>query len=520
MKGSVPRLVHCPSVLTRFLLLGLALLMTDDLRSAEWVIPGPEPVYVTNLDRYFTVELDHADPLASLTTSNATVNLIMTVGKQRPESIAVFVGREEEKNPRNSPAKWIPYADKVRVDLGDGDGQRHIFVAARWQATDPGYWGNGFGMTVWRTKPPLFITNPAQTITFQPMIQLKGYSSRPLQSIKYDLLNQQGQKIVSDQDGFVTRQYFDEGLFEFTTNYFQCYDIELAPGTNIIVLRCSDPAGNWTTTNLIYVFTTVGDTNPPVFNTVDWPEPGATLSGESFTARGRVDDYTGQMAGQIVANGHTNVIRGEPERNGYFWYEQIPLAPGANQLTLTATDAAGNTSTTNFTIYGVAGPVITLDPITPAEILWDPTIRLTGKVSPANNNVWVNGVQAVVKPDGSWIAESVPVLSPNGGTAVFEMMSTPSARTANPAAKPFALVAAQASFSTNPFVLNASSPACGVFKLHLVDTAGRSFVLQSSTNLIDWLPILTNLDSAAAFDYTDTNVTSHLCRFFRVVPLQ
>jgi hypothetical protein len=45
-------------------------------------------------------------------------------------------------------------------------------------------------------------------------------------------------------------------------------------------------------------------------------------------------------------------------------------------------------------------------------------------------------------------------------------------------------------------------------------------VLMASTNLVNWTPILTNLDSSASFDFTDPNTANYSCRFFRVVPLQ
>ena len=39
-------------------------------------------------------------------------------------------------------------------------------------------------------------------------------------------------------------------------------------------------------------------------------------------------------------NGDTNTISAIVERDGKFWIENLPLAPGSNELTLTATDAA------------------------------------------------------------------------------------------------------------------------------------------------------------------------------------
>jgi hypothetical protein len=37
---------------------------------------------------------------------------------------------------------------------------------------------------------------------------------------------------------------------EYTSDYFQCYDILLTNGLNTITLHATDPAGNTTTTNI------------------------------------------------------------------------------------------------------------------------------------------------------------------------------------------------------------------------------------------------------------------------------
>jgi hypothetical protein len=415
-------------------------------------------------------------------------------------------------------AKWLPFQTNYVVDLEPGDGDRSIKFSYRYKGQSRSSGWSGSSVTVQTTKPVLRIVNPTNTIQPQPLIQLQGYSSQPLQSVRYDLANESGVKVLTDEEGFVNSRY--EGGFPFQPGeeYFTCFDIELSPGTNTIILRCQDEAGNSMTTNLVYVFTTVGDTKPPML-VLHWPRPGMNLAMKAFTARGRSDDPTATMEGFIVGAGRTNLITGFPERNGYFWFEEIPLSLGENFLTLMATDVAGNRSVTNLMIFGHAGPVITLDPIEPAK-LWQPHLTLTGKVSPAQNRVWINGVEATVKPDGAWVADRVPVISPNGGTATFEMTATPPDGAKKGITEAGGWLAAQASLGPNPVVLNATAPACGTFQLRLTDTAGRPFVLLTSTNLTDWIPLLTNAVPDSAFEYTDYNRDNHPCRFFRVVPLE
>jgi hypothetical protein len=157
------------------------------------------------------------------------------------------------------------------------------------------------------------------------MIQLQGYSPTPLASLFFDVTNDAGG--VLNRQGFVVHQHYDTNTFAFTTNYFQCFDIGLAPGANTITLRATDWAGNTAVTNLTSTFSTNGDTTPPVI-TLAWPQDGMKLTGSSFTLRGRVDDPTTIVVAQIVSpDGSTNVVAGLVERNGLFWAEQMPSQP-------------------------------------------------------------------------------------------------------------------------------------------------------------------------------------------------
>jgi hypothetical protein len=119
------------------------------------------------------------------------------------------------------------------------------------------------------------------------------------------------------------------------------------------------------------------------------------------------------------------------------------------------------------------------------------------------------------------MATNVPVITPDGGGAAsFDMTALPAEGITNGIAKLNELVSSQANLGTNAMTLNPKAPVCGVFQLHMSNTTGRNFILLASTNLVDWTPILTNLNSSATFDYKDTNANNYHCRFFRVVPLQ
>ncbi|MBI4326301.1 MAG: S8 family serine peptidase [Chloroflexi bacterium] len=66
--------------------------------------------------------------------------------------------------------------------------------------------------------------------------------------------------------------------------------------------------------------------------------------------------------------------------------------------------------------------------------------------------------------------------------------------------------------------LPVSSP--GEFVLHLAGEPGRTYVLQASTNLLDWRPVFTNSPAAdGAFDFTDAEAGTFGQRFYRGVEL-
>ena len=186
-------------------------------------------------------------------------------------------------------------------------------------------------------------------------------------------------------------------------------------------------AGNVTTTNVIITLDFSGDTNPPVI-TVTWPQDGAQISGTNFTLRGVLDDETAQITALTVdTNGVTNIVSGVVERNGTFWLEDLPLNPGTNLVAVTATDAAGNASVTNLTLFQ-SGVTLTIDPVSDDQLNQSAT-TVTGTVSDPSYDVWINGVQATVDSSGNWATNNVPVYG--NGTATFDAIAYPPGQSPN-----------------------------------------------------------------------------------------
>jgi hypothetical protein len=55
----------------------------------------------------------------------------------------------------------------------------------------------------------------------------------------------------------------------------------------------------------------------------------------------------------------------------------------------------------------------------------------------------------------------------------------------------------------------------GLFQFRLTGTSGESYILQGSTNLSTWTPLLTN--ATTLYDFTDTAATNYNNRFYRAV---
>jgi hypothetical protein len=327
-----------------------------------------------------------------------------------PSYMAVLVN-----DTNSADAVWQPFAPVMVFPLGSSDGDYDVLIGLRGLSSNSVQSWAQTTITLDTTPPVIVITNPATTTVTQPMIQLQGYSIEPLASLHYDVVNASG--AVTNVEGFVIGQAVDTNTIEYTTSWFECYDIALTNGVNTITLRATDLAGNTTVTNFNFTLDYSGATNPPVF-AVTWPQDGQQICGNQFTLQGLVDDNTVVITAQIMdESGNTNILAGLVERSGLVWVMNLPLAAGQNWLTVTATDAAGNTSTTNLTVSQSA-VTVAMNPLVSGQFNQS-SVNVTGTVSDASCQVTVNGVQATVYNDGSWTAAEVPVSAT--GTAIFDM---------------------------------------------------------------------------------------------------
>ncbi len=355
----------------------------------------------------------------NLTTTNFYVRTAVTtlqVNIRGPQASAQAVLVD---NTNRAGATWSSYVtSNVVINLGQTEGWHEVWIGLYVQHPIPS--------SIWRrarfkldlTPPALVFTSPAGSTLSQPMLQLEGYCDEPLSRLACAVSNAAG--LFTDQMIFTTRKEgFDFNTKEFTTYRFEAYDLELTNGLNIITVQAVDMAGNFSTTNL--AFTLVSDTNPPVVQ-IHWPQDGDRLSGETFTWRGWVDDYTATLTVTIVDEfGNQNKQEALVERNGHFWAEELPLNLGTNWLSLTAVDVWGNVTITNITVVK-SDLILTIDPM-PSEQLNNPTVTVSGRLSDSGYTVWVNGVKATDNGDGTWTAVNVPL--PEGGPAVIKARAIP-----------------------------------------------------------------------------------------------
>jgi hypothetical protein len=353
-------------------------------------------------------------------TMNATGKFLILSGTPSYEAVLVRKVPKDAFVPmRDSDyknASWTPYDGIIKMHFGPMEGFYQVELSLKGET----------GQTPWigtlvkfdQTPPQILISNPTSSTVAVPYIQLQGCSAEQLKSVVYDLSN--AVAVVTNQPGQILGDsFFDASLGEYTTDYFQCFDIPLTNGLNTVTLHATDLAGNVTTTNFNFTLNYAAAANPVIQLT--WPQGGMDICGNSFTLRGQTEDASAIVIASITdTNGNTTTINGMVERNGTLWVNNLPLHDGTNNLTLTVKNSAGLSSATNICVTR-SSFALTMNKV--KDDLWLPKVNVTGFESDATYAVWVNGVKAnvLVNADGSgkWMAHNVPVTP--GGVASFNM---------------------------------------------------------------------------------------------------
>jgi hypothetical protein len=385
-----------------------------------WEYFGTTNLLDTNLDNVDNTLLDDyqvgLDPNViqfSLQFTNTDLNTtnaygVITIHSGVPSYVAVLVNNTNEAG-----AVWQPYSSSnVVVSLGSTNGLYNVLVGLRGlPSVAQSSWVQA-QLTLNTVTPIFTITNPTASTVSVPMIQLQGLVSKSLSKLTFDVSNATG--IFTNLQGYWQPMFYDTNLLEFTTNSFQCYDILLTNGLNRITLHATDVVGNTATTNVSYTLDYSGDTNPPVLSLV-WPTNGTSIAGSNFTLQAQVDDATTTVTTTI----NSNAVAGLVERSGAVWFNNLPLNSGTNTVTITATDAAGNMSTTNLNVVQSAVS-LTINPISSGQ-LNRTNVTVSGTIGDSSEKVRVNGVFATVSGT-NWTATNV-LVNPDGTASLNVQVS-------------------------------------------------------------------------------------------------
>ena len=265
-----------------------------------------------------------------------------------------------------------PAVDPHPEGGGDGD----------WDVQDMAEVAANLGQTfaIGDTTPPLVaITSPVagQTLASSP-VDIEGTVDDSYASIALEVANGGGtQTVAGTNDGSGT---------------YDVFNVPLAPGLNTLTVTATDLEGNVGTASIDVTYS-LGDSTPPSID-ITTPADGVDLTVSPITVSGTIEDDT--SVASVTVNGVTAVIAGNN------FSAEVPLSAGANTLTATAIDAAGNSAdasvTVTYTPPDTTPPNVSIDaPADGAELTATP-ITVVGTVSDdrALAGVSVNGIAAVV----------------------------------------------------------------------------------------------------------------------------
>jgi RHS repeat-associated protein len=188
----------------------------------------------------------------------------------------------------------------------------------------------------------------------------------------------------------------DGQAVELVGGHFAAGPYSLSEGQKTWTLVAADLAGNQATK----AHRIVRDATPPVL-ALGQPAQAAVLGASPIQVTGTASDA---HALTVTVNGTAATLAG-----GSWTALNVPLAEGANVLTVEARDAAGNLTTANRSVeLDTLAPSVSISDPAAGTVVPGASITVSGAVSdPHLDRVEVNGVRATIS-GGSWSA-SVPL---------------------------------------------------------------------------------------------------------------
>ena len=346
-------------------------------------------------------------------SSTAPVELDITAGT--PNYCAVSI---DDVN-YFSNATWQTYTG-TNVSVGPmSEGWHNVWIGLRGLPANATPTWKGMRVKVDTTAPVLYVTNSIPGDI--PVIQIKGYSTKALSSLTYDIVNSDG--ALSNQPVAIVDQIYDTNNWEMTTSAFQAYDVELAAGDNTITLHAIDWAGHAASTQVDVTFDNSSKSAPSV--TVLWPTNGVALCGSTFHCYGTVDDPTATVyVQQMMSDGTSSNVFGLVGRDGRFWVRDMTLE-GTTNLVVTVTDAADNVVTTEVPVIHNNLSLL-IDTIHPG----DTNVEIHASADAA---IYVNDVAATYDSTYDYWAAPITPTGVAGGAVVIKSGNTGFATIVDPA---------------------------------------------------------------------------------------
>jgi hypothetical protein len=319
-------------------------------------------------------------------------------------------------------------------------------------------------------------------------------------------------------------------------------NIALQSGANVITVTARDAAGNTGPDTITVTYT---DTTAPAI-TITSPTSNPTYSTSSSTVSlgGTASDNVGvtqvtwsnDRGGSGTASGTTA-----------WTISNIALQSGANVITVTAHDAAGNTGpdtiTVTYTPTDTTPPTASAFSVTPTSVTVGGAVTISFTVSDSGgsglSSIWLYRAPDAGGTPGTWGSVGSPISLSGNGPASNSFSNSPAAgkwwygfivydgngnwnneqneETGGvPDFQPI-----QVTVATAPVLqqqLTGMSISNHVFRFVLNGPVGSNYVVKVSTNLVNWSPLSTNTIPAGGWVIiTDSATTNMPRRFYRAV---
>lgn len=324
---------------------------------------------------------------------------------------------------------------------------------------------------------------------------------------------------ATDDKGVVRVTWLNDrgggGVAQGTTTW-AITNLQLAAGLNRVTLTAEDADGNLGT-DMLDITATFVDATPPVV-TITGPKPDS-----EFTVDTPTITLSGSAVDNQVVNGMTcsnNLIAaGVVALTGQTWsVTNLQLSLGPNLIQVTATDASGNSASDTAVIFFVPpdtnGPVLNIEfpTLNSTYETGIGAINLSGtaadesQVSEVN---WIStgGTQGVASGVSPWSANSIP-LQP--GFNLIEVSAKDAA--GNVSSDTLSVTYTPPPLTVGGF-LGVSN---GVFGFELAGPLGGTYVIETSSNLVQWAPFSSNtIPGEDSIIITDPGASNCPIRFYR-----